>query len=528
LAKFFTFTSTVLFVSLLFLASIKLIISEFQFGQQLEIGIPVWAAQLAFPIGYGLIIIHTLISDDLRVSQKLAIITIVGTLLFLGAQDSWIPTELSWLGFVVLLIAAAFGMPIFAVLGGIAFILFWREGIDPAAFAIEIYAKIGASSLLPSLPLFTLAGYIFAQGGASVRLVEFFRAFFGWIPGGIAVASVGVCTFFTTFTGASGVTILAMGGLLKPVMDKNDYDDKTSIGIITGSGSLGLLFPPSLPLILYSIAALQPIPDMFLGGILPGILLTSMVSAYALYKGAKIEKRRIPLNFPSIGRAFLLAKWEVSLPFLVLFVLFSGFATLVETAALTALYAFVSEFIVHRDLNIKKDFIRIFSYSSVLIGGVLIILASALGLTNYLIDAQVPSIALDFVKTHIDSPLVFLLVVNIFLLLVGFFMDSYTAIIVVSPLLIPMAQAFNINPVHMGVIFLANLGVGYLTPPVGMNLFISSFTFKKPLTEIYPSVIPILFISVVAVMIITYVPWLSTVLVELTGGLTNTNMEFRN
>ncbi|MGK0289547.1 MAG: C4-dicarboxylate transporter DctM subunit, partial [bacterium] len=387
-------------------------------------------------------------------------------------------------GVILFLIAAFFKLPIFLVLGGIATLGFWADGTTIASVTIEMTQKISRNASYPALPLFTLAGFILAEGGASKRLVNLFQHIFGWLPGGVAFATTSVCAFFTTFTGASGVTILAMGGLLKPALDERGYSEKTSVGLITGSSALGVLFPPSLPIILYGAFAFQPISDMFLGAFIPGLLLFFIIAFYGMYRGRVEVGKPEPFNLREAIQALKDAKWEASLPFLVFAVLISG-PTIVETAALTVLYAFISEFIVHKDLSIRKDFTRVISYSTVLIGGVLIILAGALGFSNYIIDIELPSKLTALVKANIESPLVFLLFLNIFLLIAGCMMDMYTAIVVISPLLILLAQTYNINPVHMGVIFLTNLSVGYLTPPVGMNLFISSYCFKKSMPEVY-------------------------------------------
>jgi len=516
---------TVAVACTMLLSSLNMVQSEYDFGKSTSFGVPIWLTQLALPLGYLLIILRTLQVSQLNWKHYLGIGLLTLGVFYLASFEDLQESGIVWVGIALLLAASFFKLPIFITLGGIAILAFWNDDTVISAFSIEIYTKIATNDILASLPLFTLAGFILAEGGASRRLVNLFHNFFGWFPGGVAVATIAVCTFFTTFTGASGVTILAMGGLLKPALDSRGYDERTSIGLITGSSSLGILFPPSLPLILYGAVAMQPITDMFIGAFLPGLFLFSLVVAYGVYRGFVELGERQPFVASKAMQSLWEAKWEAFLPVIVLGVLFSGAASLVETAALTVLYALISEFIVHKDLCLKNDFVRVISYSTVLIGGVLIILTSALGFTNYMIDAEIPTFVIEYVQEHIHSPLFFLLALNLFLFAAGCVMDVFTAIVVISPLLIPLAQAFNIHPVHVGVIFLTNLGVGYLTPPVGMNLFISSYRFKKSMPEIYMATLPILCISIVAVLFITYVPWLTTFLLDLSGGATNVNIE---
>jgi C4-dicarboxylate transporter, DctM subunit len=511
-------------VTIMFIAASMMLQVEFEFGKMTNFGLPVWVAQLAIPIGYGLIIFRLIQQSCSKWQHYVAILIFTALVIYIGSFEDLQESGIIWIGIIVLLIVSVFKLPIFIALGGIALLLFWNDDTVISSFTIEIYSKIATNDALAALPLFTLAGFIMAEGGAPKRLIKLFQDLFGWIPGGVAVATITVCTFFTTFTGASGVTILAMGGLLKPALDSRGYSEKTSIGLITGASSMGVLFPPSLPLILYGCVAFQPIPDMFIGAFIPGLLLYFMVVIYGMYRGFVELSQPEPFNLKNALNSLWEAKLEAFMPLFVLIFLFSGLATLVETAAFTVIYAIVSEFLIHKDLGIKKDLIRVVSYSSVLIGGVLIILTSALGFTNYMIDAEIPTIIIDYVQIHVTSPLVFLFYLNIFLFVAGCVMDVFTAIVIISPLLVPLAQAFEINPVHIGVVFLVNLSVGYLTPPVGMNLFISSYRFKKSMPEVYIATLPILLISVAAVFIITYIPWISTFLLDLTGGLTNVNI----
>jgi tripartite ATP-independent transporter DctM subunit len=400
---------------------------------------------------------------------------------------------------------------VFTALGGAALILFWGEGVPIASIPVETY-RLTVSPTLPTIPLFTLAGYFFAEGGASKRLVRVFQALAGWVRGGPAIATALVCAFFTSFTGASGVTILALGGLLMPVLRYAGYSERSSLGLLTACGSLGLLFPPSLPVILYGIVSHTPIDRLFLGGFLPGILMLLIVAWWGAREGARSGVAPSKFDAGEARRAIWEAKWELLLPLIVLIGLYGGFATLVEAAALTALYAFIVETFVYRDLTVGRDAPRVMSECGILVGGVLLILGVALGLTNYLIDAQVPARGVAWVTSTISSPLVFLFLLNLFLLVVGCLMDIFSAIVVVVPLIAPMGEAFGINPVHLGIIFLANMELGYLTPPVGMNLFLASYRFEKPLMEICRAVVPWLLILLGGVLIITYVPFLTTAL----------------
>ncbi|MGB6640480.1 MAG: TRAP transporter large permease subunit, partial [Thermoanaerobaculia bacterium] len=401
-------------------------------------------------------------------------------------------------------------------LGGAAVYLFMIEAVPVAAVPAETY-RLAVSPLLPAIPLFTLAGFLLAQGNASQRLVRVFRSLFGWIPGGTAVVTTIVCAFFTVLTGGSGVTILALGGLLFGALQADRYREEFSLGLLTASGSLGLLFPPALPLILYGIVAQVPIRDLFIGGLIPGILLVALVAAWGVREGIKSGAGRQAFSVPEALGAVWAAKWELLLPFVVLVAIFGGFVTLVEAAALTVLYAFIAQVFVHKDLSLRGDLFRVLTETMVLIGGVLIILAVAMGLTSYMVDAQIPSRMLDWVQTYIQSPLVFLLCLNLLLLIVGCLMDIFSAIVVVVPLIVPLGVAYGVDPVHLGIIFVANLELGYLTPPVGLNLFLAAYRFDRPLLTIWRAALPMLAILGIGVLLITYLPPMTLGLLELIG-----------
>ncbi|PYT35814.1 MAG: C4-dicarboxylate ABC transporter permease [Acidobacteria bacterium] len=497
--------------ALLGIASVQFVQTERDSGNVFIGNVPLWTVQLILPIGFFAVAFRLWRHSSYTRRGRAVAALLVGAVLYLVARPPVDPQHLVVPAFIALLLATALGAPVFTALGGAALILFWGEEVPIASIPVETY-RLTVSPTLPTIPLFTLAGYFFAEGGASKRLVRVFQALAGWVRGGPAIATALVCAFFTSFTGASGVTILALGGLLMPVLLQSRYSERTSLGLLTACGSLGLLFPPSLPVILYGIVSHTPIDRMFLGGFLPGILMLLIVAWWGAREGARSGVAPSKFDAGEAWRAIREAKWELVLPLIVLIGLYGGFATLVEAAALTALYAFVVETFVYRDLTIRKDAPRVMSECGILVGGVLLILGVALGLTNYLIDAQVPARGVAWVRTTISSPLVFLFLLNLFLLVVGCLMDIFSAIVVVVPLIAPMGEAFGIDPVHLGIIFLANMELGYLTPPVGMNLFLSSYRFQKPLMEVCRAVVPWLLVLLGGVLIITYVPVLTTAL----------------
>ncbi len=415
-------------------------------------------------------------------------------------------------GGLALLGGALLGLPIFAVIGGLAALLFWFEYTPVSAVPLAAY-QLSGQPLLPAIPLFTLGGFILAEGGASKRLVRVFSALVGWLPGGLAVTTALAFAFFTSFTGASGVTILSLGGLLLPVLVKSGYPRRFSLGLVTASGSIGLLFPPSLAVILYGVYSRTPINELFLAGLLPGALLVGLVALWGVRCGHASDTGRRPFVLAEARAAAGGAKWDLLLPFVVIGGIFGGIVTLVEAAAVTVLYAAVVECFVYRDLSARR-LPSVAVQCAALVGGVLLILGVALGFTNYVIDAQIPDHALEWVQSHIESKYVFLLALNALLLVVGCMMDIFSAILVVVPLVAPMGEAYGIDPVHLGIIFLANLELGYLTPPVGLNLFLSCYRFGDPLTRVYRSVLPFLLILLGGVLVITYVPSLALALVR--------------
>ncbi len=500
----------------LMIASYHLMMMEHSFPRPIVGPIQIWMAQLIMPLGFAVIAWRILWRSNPAWTYRLAVVGGISLLAVIGTVGGLQGTGAVYLGFLGLLLSAVLGAPIFVLLGGAAVLLFWNDWGVLAAIPVETY-RIVVHPMLPTIPLFTLAGFFLAESGASQRLIRFFRAWFGWIPGGTPVVTVLICAFFTSFTGGSGVTILALGGLLFPMLLRENYSGRFSTGLLTASGSLGLLFPPSLPVILYGIRSQTPINELFMAGILPGIVLITLVALWSVRQGLVQRVPRPPFSIKEAWESFNAAKWEVIIPGIILVGIFGGLVTIVEAAAVTAVYTFIIEVFVYRDLKLSKDIVPTMVQGATLIGGVLIIMGAAMGLTSYLVDAQVPSRALHWVQAHIDSKLVFLLALNGALLLVGALMDIFSAIIVVVPIIVPMGLAYGVDPAHLGIIFLVNLELGYLTPPVGMNLFLSSYRFKMPLPHVYRAVVPYLIILAIGVLIITYIPWITLFIPSLMG-----------
>lgn len=480
-------------------------------GRYLAPGVPVWWIQLVLPLGFGLIALRLIFSVSSEVSVRLwtGVCAIVITLAVwcVPADNGYlVPTALFALG-----VATAFGAPVFVVLGGAALILFWGDGIPVAAVAVDQY-RLVVNPTLPAIPLFTLAGYFLAESNAPKRLVELFNALFGGFRSGAAVVTVLACTILTAFTGASGVTILALGGLLMPMLVAARHSEKSALGLVTSGGLPGVMLPPSLPLILYAIVAQVSIEDMFLGGVIPALVMASLI--IGSNRNTRIARENTGYRWDPnrILHALGEAKWELLMPVLAAGALFGGFATPVEAAALTAFYAFFVEVVIHRELKLTSDVPRVMSECGLMVGGIILILGVALSFTNYLIDAQWPEFLVEWVTRTIESRWLFLLALSLFLLLIGCLMDIFSAIVVVVPLIVPIGLAFGIDPVHLGIIFIANLELGYLTPPVGLNLFFASYRFEKTMSEVYRAALPMFFAIGIGVLFITYVPWLSTAL----------------
>ena len=516
IAAVFTGGVSAMVATLLGRASLDLVQIEREGGIEMAAGVPVWVGQAVMPVGFAILALRLAWkSSELWAGRALAALGVVlGLWIGANAEAFGELPAAPWL--VLILGSTLLGGPIFAALGGAAVFLFLSDFVPLAAIPAESY-RLAVSPTLAAIPLFTLTGFLLAEGGASERLLRVFRALFGWAPGGTAVVCAVVCAFFTVFTGGSGVTILALGGVLFAALTADGYRERFSLGLLTSSGSLGLLLPPALPLILFGIVAEVPIEDLFIGGLIPGLLLIALIALWGVREGLRGGARRTRVSVPELGNAIWAAKLELLLPVVIVGAIFSGYATLVESAALAALYAFVIQCLVHRDVKLGKPLVAVFRQCTVLVGGVLIILVVAMGLTSWLVDAQAAQSLVELVQNNIESKLVFLLVLNVFLLLVGCLMDIFSATVVVVPLIIPLGLAFGVDPIHLGIIFVANLELGYLTPPVGLNLFLASYRFERPLLKIYRAAVPALIILGFGVLLITYVPWLTLGLLEWMG-----------
>ena len=519
--------------TVLTLASASFVVTGF--GPGARIGVfPVWVATLALPVGFLLMTVRAVARSSERPSIRLIAGAGVAAGLLAGvgpvanvlwsvgpegiaaaatAVQGGVAAAMNVLHvpLVIALIAAAlFGAPVFVLLGGLAVLFFTHSGGSLEVIPNEAYTML-SGPMIPSLPLFTLAGFIISESKAGERLVRLFKALFGWLPGGLAIMSVILCAFMTTFTGASGVTILAVGSLLMFILTAGSYKERFSTGLLTSAGSIGLLFPPSLPIILYGVMAQVSIKDMFVGGILPGAFMVLTLAAMGVVRAVRDKVPRVPFTPKEAGLSILPAIGEVLLPVFILILFLGGVMTIVETAAFAVVYALVLEVVVHRDIPWKK-LPEVFFKSGLIVGGVLAILSVAKGLSYYIVDAEIPMRMTDWMLARVGSKYLFLALLNVALLVVGCFLDIFSAITVVVPLIIPLGVAYGVNPVHLGIIFLANLELGYLTPPVGMNLFLASYAFNKPLGTIYRYVVPFLLIELGAVLVITYAPWLTTVL----------------
>ena len=409
---------------------------------------------------------------------------------------------------VVLLILAVFGAPLFTIIAASAMLGYVKEEIDLMAIVIEL---IGISSLpfLSAIPLFTFAGYVLSESDAPKRLVRLTRALLGWMPGGLALVSLAACAFFTAFTGASGVTIIALGAILYPALKQDGYPDRFNLGLVTSAGSLGLLFAPSLPLILYGVISNVSIDSLFRAGILPGMLMLIMLSGYSMWiSGRSSEQPLRRFSFKELAGALRESMWELPLPVVVLGGIYSGYFAVSEAAAVTALYVLIVEVLILKEIKLSK-LPQVMRESMLLVGGILIILGMSLASTNYMIDAGVPQQLLAYMSDFVTSQVSFLFLLLIFLLILGAILDIFSAIVLIVPLILPIAAQYGVNEVHLGIIFLAAMQLGYLTPPVGLNLFIASYRFDKPIMHVYSATFPFLLILMLSVIIITYWPTLS-------------------
>ena len=426
------------------------------------------------------------------------------------------------------ILITTFGIPIFITIGGIAllgFILVSDNEISSSVAVVQEFYKIAENPIFMTIPLFTFAGYVMAESKTSTRLINMSKAFLGWMPGSLAIVALFSCSFFTVFTGASGVTIIALGGLLLPSLLKENYPEKFSLGILTIGGSRGITYPPSLPLILFGVIASMSMQNigsevtvsvdkLFVAGAIPGILELAALSIFAMYVGTKSGVQRTKFSLRECFIAIKEAAWEIPIPLIILIGIYGGFFTASEAAAVVAFYVFIVEVFIYKDIHITKDVPRVIVESMVLIGGIFIIIGAAFGLTNFLVDQEVPTLLLEWTKKYITNKVTFLILLNIFLLVVGALLDVFASILVVLPLIIPISLEYGIDPIHLGIIFLLNLEIAYSTPPLGLNLFIASFRFDRPIISLYMSTLPFLGIMFITLMIITYVPSISLSLLQ--------------
>ena len=499
-------------VFVLAISYLKMIQIGIEYPEFIAPYITVWFAQSIIPVGLLLIWYHMIMTSSNKLNYRLLLIlgSFSMTAILYYWQFPFSNESLLFVKVVSVIALVAFGLPIFIVLAALSILFFlseptdWATNFDLMSTISDSAYRIVVSPTLAAIPIFTLAGYILAESNISKRLLNFFKASLGWLPGSTVLIVVLLCAFFTALTGGSGVTILALGAILYPILIEDGFSEIFSLGLITTAGSLGLLFPPSLPAIIYSVTAgINPI-ELFKSGLIPGLFLLLIIVCYGIYHKPK-NQTRIKFNIQDLKQSFFDAKWEIAIPILIIYGLFSGLATLVECAALLVWYVVFVEVYIYKDIEFK-DIPKIVIDCATLVGGVLIILGFAMGFTGYLVDAQVPLKILQFVKVSIDSPIVFLLALNILLLIAGCIMDVFSAIIVIVPLIAPLAMHFGIDPIHLGIIFIANLELGYITPPVGMNLFLASYRFKKDMPTIYAATMPYFFIRLIGVLIITYIP----------------------
>jgi C4-dicarboxylate transporter DctM subunit len=492
---------TVAVAGALCLAAIDFVGAELSNPATVGFHVPIWAFEAIMPVSLAAITLRYVIQAGRLWRVALAGLPLAALMAVTIDAAGFVAV---WPMMLALAIATALGAPLFVLIGGTALVLFVADGIPVAGVMVEAY-RLAASPVIPAIPIFTLVGFLLTESRASSRIVRLFQALFGWVPGGVALAAVLLTAFMGSFTGASGVLILAVGGLLLPALVAAGYRERFGIGLITGSGSIGLLLPPSLAVILVAVVTQISILDLFIAGFAPALLMIGAAAAYSVLVGRKVQTRT-RFDLREALAALNDAKWELMIPVIALVAIFGGFATFNEAGALTAIFALVVAVLVHREIHPLRDLPRVLVRCATLVGGVFMILGVAMGLTSYLVDAQVPDQLADWARSNIESVLVFLLLLNVFLLAVGCIMDIFAAIAVVLPLLLPISAAFGIHPVHLGIIFIANLELGYLTPPVGMNLYLASYRFERPFSQVCYATLPLLVILLVTVLVVTYLP----------------------
>jgi tripartite ATP-independent transporter DctM subunit len=482
-------------------------------GALLAYGVPVWWCEALMPAGFALIgwrlLARVAPGAAGRALGLLAVAALAAATVAAPPLPGWLAGCLG----ALLGIGALLGTPLFAVLAGAAVLLFWREGLPLEAIAVDHYRMVVNPSL-PAIPLFTVAGYLLAESQAPRRLIEVFDALFGRLRGGATIATVLVCTFFTSFTGASGATVLALGGLVMPLLLARGYPPRSALGLVTAAGLPGTILMPALPLLLYAIVAGVGIKAMFLAGLVPSLLMAAILIAFGLRHEPPQRRAAGRLDLGRVRRALLGAGWELSVPLVAMLALASGLATPVESAAVTAAYGLLITTLIRRDLT-WRDLMRILPECGLVVGGILLVMGVALGLTDYLVDAQVPDRVVGWVQAAVTSRTGFLLALNVALLAAGCLIEIYPAILVLAPLVTQLGAAYGVDPLHLGVVFLANMELGYLTPLVGLNLFFAAYRFDKPIAEIFRAVLPLFVALAAGVLLITYLPALSLTLPHL-------------
>jgi C4-dicarboxylate transporter DctM subunit len=517
--------------TIFFIASIVFLVLAFDSDKMIGM-IPWKLVTSIIPAGFFIIMVRFIINSERKliassgillgiVLGMKSILILIGAIGILKESDQAIAVfsqvftpvmNIALIPLLIVLIVSSvlFGTPIFIFLGGLTILFLVNDGIVLNIIPDEAYNVFTNNKDITAIPLFAFAGFILSESKAGERFIKTFHALIGWLPGGLAIVTVVVCAFFTTFTGASGVTILALGALLSYVLVKDKYSPDFASGFITASGSIGLLFPPSLPVIMYGVAAMVSIKDLFVGGIFPGLLLVVTLMIMGVVHAKKHKVARIEFKLEELIEPMQVSLWELMLPVVVFVSFFSGLTTLVETGAITILYVLILEVFIYRDIKIA-DIPKIVTKCMPIIGGTLIILAIAKGLSFYIIYIGIPDLLANWCRINIQSPLVFLFLLNIGLLITGCFLDIFSAIFVVAPLIIPLGNLYGIHPIHLAIIFLANLQLGYITPPVGLNLYLAAYRFNKPLSKIYKDTVPFFFFLLITVLLITYVPWITTV-----------------
>jgi tripartite ATP-independent transporter DctM subunit len=510
-AGFFTHAVSAAVCALLTWASVEFVYSQWSNLSEVAFGIRVAWSELIMPVGFAVMALRFAWRADAGGPRNLALRAAalgVAAAVFLLARVSPGPVAVTVL-LVLVLAAFVLGAPVFVVMAGVTMVLFFQDGTPLGSVPNAIYG-LSTHPSLPAIPLLTAAGYVLAEGGAAKRLVRAYKGLFGWMPGGVAIMATVVCAVFTTFTGASGVTILALGGLLLPALRDDGYPEDFSVGVVTAAGSLGLLFPPSLPVILYAVIAEAPVFHLFIAGFLPGLLMMGLVAAYGVWVGRRSGAPRQRFVLGEAARGLWEAKWDLGLPSIVVVSMALGWATPVEAAALGAAYSLLVELAVYRSIHPVRDLPRVLVHAAGLVGSVLILMGSAYALNEWFILEEIPTRLVEWMTVRVPSPALFLLLLNGVLLVVGSVLEMYSAIVVIAPLVAALGAHYGIDPLHLGIVFLANLELGFLFPPMGLNLFLSASRFGKPLPWVYRKTLPFLLIMSAGVLAITYLPAITT------------------